>query len=40
MIRMEHPQLPTKVDDPPVQLWLKKEDSKVRCSLKLCIAYL
>ncbi|GJN90882.1 hypothetical protein Rhopal_003896-T1 [Rhodotorula paludigena] len=27
MIRMEHPQLPKSVDDPPVQLWTKKEDT-------------
>lgn len=27
MIRMEHPQLPKSVNDPPVQLWTKKEDT-------------
>lgn len=28
MIRMEHPQLPKEIDDPPAQLWVLKEDLK------------
>ena len=35
MIGMEHPKLPAKVGDPPVQLWVKKEDSAVRYSIFL-----
>lgn len=29
MIKMEHPQLPRTVDDPPTQLWLKHIDGEV-----------
>ena len=29
MINMEHPSLPVELDAPPVQLWVKKIDSKV-----------
>lgn len=29
MIKMEHPTLPKKVDDPPVQLWSMKKDENV-----------
>ncbi|KAK4701080.1 hypothetical protein P7C70_g5154, partial [Phenoliferia sp. Uapishka_3] len=28
MINMEHPTLPKEVDDPPVQLWVKKKDAE------------
>lgn len=29
MIKMEHPELPKTVDDPPAQLWAKREDTQV-----------
>lgn len=29
MIKMEHPQLPKEIDDPPAQLWVLKEDKAV-----------
>jgi SWI/SNF-related matrix-associated actin-dependent regulator of chromatin subfamily A3 len=30
MIKMEHPILPKKIEDPPVQLWQMKKDEDVR----------
>ena len=35
MIRMEHPELPKTVDDPPVQLWRMRRDDDVRSLLSL-----
>lgn len=29
MIKMEHPQLPKTVDDPPTQLWVMRKDTEV-----------
>jgi len=35
MIKMEHPILPKKVDDPPVQLWSMKKDEQVSATNSL-----
>lgn len=35
MIKMEHPILPKKVEDPPVQLWSMKKDEHVSLTISV-----